>query len=80
MPSELPGSSPNMLVFGHRLHGLLDVVREGWRNSSGSKAEPLLDFVTRTRFRLHKALELARDKLVVARAKMKAYYDRKIKV
>ena len=33
-----------------------------------------------TRSRLHKALELARDNLTVAQAKMKAYYDRKAKV
>ena len=80
MPSESLGFSPNELVFGHRVLGLLDVVREGWSDSGGNKAELLLDFVIRTRSRLHKALELARDNLTVAQTKMKAYYDRKAKV
>ena len=80
VPSESLGFSPNELVFGQCVHGPFDVVREGWSDSGGDKAEPLLDFVIRTRYRLHKALELARDSLTVAQAKMKAYYDRKAKV
>ena len=46
----------------------------------GNKAEPLLDFVTRIRYRLHKAHELVRGNLTVAQAKMKAHYDRKAKI
>ena len=40
---------------------------------------PFTQVVTRTRSRLHKALELTRDNIAVAQAKMKAY-DRKAKV
>ena len=80
VPSELLGFSPNELVFGHRILGLLVVVREGWSDSGGNKAELLLDFVIRISSRLHKTLELARDNLTVAQTKMKAYYDRKAKI
>ena len=76
VPSESLGFSHNELVFGHRVRGPLDVVREGWSESNGDKAELLLGFVTCTRYRLHKALELTRGNLTVAQAEMKAYYDR----
>ena len=67
-------------MFGHRVRGPLDVVREGWSDFGGDKAEPLLNFVSCTRYRLQKPLELARDNLTLAKAKMKAYYDKKAKI
>ena len=80
VPSESLGLSPNELMFGHCVRGPLDVLRESWSDSGGDKAEPLLNVLTRTYYRWHKALELARNNLTVVQAEMKAYYDRKAKV
>ena len=62
-------------MFGHRVRGPLAVVKEVW--SESCQSEPLLDFVCRTRERLHQALELAREHLLGAQSRMKAHYDQK---
>ena len=76
VPSESLGFSPNELVFGHRVRGPLDVVHEVWSGQIRDE-EPLLDFVVKTRTRLHQALELAKENLLAAQDKMKTHYDRK---
>jgi len=76
VPTESLGFSPNELVFGHRVRGPLAVVREAWSGEEQS-SESLLSYVTRTRERLLKGLEMARSDLVSGQARMKAHYDRK---
>ena len=76
VPTESLGFSPNELVFGHRVRGPLDVVYEGWSGQADS-AEPLLDMVSKTRIRLHQALDLARSNLLTAQNRMKTHYDKK---
>lgn len=73
-------SFPNKLAFLHRVRKTPDVVREECNGSKRSKAELLLDFVTRTYAQLDKALELARDNSSETQTNMKAHYDRKPKV
>ena len=76
-PTESLGFSPNQLVFGHRVRGPLDVVREAWCYPQAGRSESLLQGVLSSRARLAKALELAREHLGGAQARMKGYYDRK---
>ncbi len=78
VPTESLGFSPNELVFGHRVQGPLAVMKDGW--SEKEESEPLLDFVCRTRERLQKALQLARENLVKAQGQMKKRYDGKVVV
>ena len=76
-PTESLGFSPNQLVFGHRVRGPLDVVRDAWSRGSVGEAPSLLKYVQTTRERLHKALEVAGLNLEKAQKNMKGYYDRK---
>lgn len=80
VPYELLGFSPNLLVLGHQVHDLLDLVRERWSGSGRSKAKPLRDFFTLIHSWLLMALELARDILSVAWSRMKVHCDKKAKV
>ena len=77
-PSESLGFSPNQLVFGHRVRGPLEVIREAWCGD-GCKKRSLLEFVLATRERLTSALEIAKSNLAGAQGKMKEYYDKKVK-
>ena len=78
-PTESLGFSPNPLVFGHRVHGPLDLVREAWCAPHSDSPKSLLKSVLRTRERLVKALEVAQHHLGAAQKKRKRYYDQKAK-
>ncbi len=78
-PTESLGFSPNELVFGHRVRGPLDVVRESWCCPQDDPPVSLLQGVLASRERLAGALQVARDNLGEVQKKMKGYYDRKVK-
>ncbi|ORD93107.1 POL, partial [Enterospora canceri] len=78
-PTESLGFSPNQLVFGHRVRGPLDLVREAWCAPHSDRPESLLKSVLRTRERLVKALEVAQQHLGAAPKKKRRYYDPKVK-
>ena len=77
VPSDSLGFSPNELVFGHKVRGPLSVVHDAWVKGNPNQAESLLEYVRKTRERLHNALALARENLCASQYKMKAVYDRK---
>ena len=72
---ESTGFSPNELVFGHTVRGPLAALQSDWRESEPPKN--VIDFVNGFRQRLYSAMELAREKLTSAQAKMKRLYDRR---
>ena len=76
-PTESLGFSPNQLVFGHRVRGPLDVVREAWCQPSPERPVSLLKSLMSSRERLAKALEVAQTHLCKAQQNMKGYYDRR---
>ena len=69
----------NQLVFGHRVRGPLDLIREAWCAPHSDRPESLLESVLRTREGLVKALEVAPHHLGAAPKKRKGYYDQKAK-
>ena len=75
VPTESLGFSPNELVFGHRVRGPLDVIKDEWCKESTSQS--LLEFVIKTRERMHWALQLAKENLAAAQKGMKRRYDQK---
>ena len=66
-------------MFGHRVRGSLDLVREAWCASHSDRPESLLKSVLRTRDRLVNALEMAQHHLGAAQKKRKRFYDQKAK-
>ncbi len=79
VPTESLGFSPNQLVFGHRVRGPLDVVRDAWCGVPVNSPQPLLTQVLRTRERLVQAWDVAREHLGRAQRSMKEHYDRRAK-
>ena len=66
--------SPFELVFGHPVRGPLKLLKEKWLEE---KTEiNLLDYVSKFKNRLTKALEIARENLKNAQGKMKVWYDK----
>ena len=72
---ESLGFSPNELVFGHTVRGLLAVLQDDWKVAG--PPNNLIDYVNSFRHRLYCAMELAKVKLGSAQKKMKRLYDRR---
>ena len=79
VPTDSLGFSPNDLVFGHRVRGPLDVIRDGWAKFDPMPTD-MLKFLEVSRERLHEARRLAGENLKVAQGKMKEWYDRRAAV
>ncbi len=75
---ESLGFSPAELVFGHTVRGPLKLL---WEQLESNNPQPvsILDFVSKTHERLHRACELARTNLVVKQDQMKRRFDRQLK-
>ena len=80
VPNESTKISPNELVFGRQLRGILEIARENWEN--GDKAKPRLLKVSTTEYleRLRSDLEIARKAAQAnsneAHQKSKLQYDK----
>lgn len=73
---ESIGFSPNDLVFGHTVRGPLALLRDNWKEADPPRN--LLEYVYGFRYRLYRAQEVAKSKLVGAQSKMKKHYDRRV--
>ena len=71
---ESTGFSPNDLVFGHRVRGLLSVLHDEWTDSDPPKN--LADYVLGFRRRLFSAWRLAGARLGESQIRMKKLFDR----
>ena len=74
---ETLGFSPFELVFGRTVRGPLKLLKEKWLNDETEMN--LLDFVSKFKYRLNRASEIARDNLKEAQTKMKKWYDKDAK-
>ena len=74
---ESLGFSPADLVFAHTVRGPLKVLKEKWLQVETERN--VLDYVSRFRFRLRRACEMAMQNLKAAQARMKLRFDRKAK-
>ena len=74
---ESIGFSPFELVFGHMVRGPLKLLKETWLEENSSLN--LLDYVSSFKNRLLKATEMAKENLKGSQAKMKVWYDKKVR-
>ncbi len=73
---ESLGFSPNELVFGHRVRGPMDLLKEKLLGEESISQRNLLEHVSAFRHRLRRACEVDVN-LRSTQAKMKVWYDRK---
>ena len=76
---ESLGFSPFELVFGHRVRGPLQLLKEKWLNDSDKSDLNLLDYVSGFKTRLVRAGEIAKENLKDSQTRMKVWYDRNAK-
>ena len=76
VPQESTGFSPFELLYGRRVRGPLDVLKEAWTEETISDA-PVATYVVEMRDRLEKMSELVEISLRESQSRQKDYYDRK---
>ena len=75
VPQESTGFSPFELLYGHRVRGPLDVIREGWTEER-SPEFPVIAHVVQMRDRLEEMMEIVQETTSKAQQKQKRYYDK----
>ena len=76
-PSETLGISPFELIFGHRVRGPLEVIRETWEDDR--KSGNIMETLAEMRANLYKAWEVAKTNEVKAQGISKKKFDKKAK-
>ena len=74
---ETLGFSPFELVFGRTVRGPLKLLKEKWLNDETDTN--LLDYVSKFKYKLNRASEIARENLKETQTKMKKWYDKDAK-
>ena len=76
VPVESLGVSSFNLIFGHRVRGPLQALKEIWLDVELPESN-LIDYVSTFKERLYKALKTAHENLKQTQANMKDFYDQK---
>ena len=79
VPHSSTGYSPAQLVFGRKLRGLLHVMRENWTDGDelmDYKNISTAEYVAKLSKNIESTLQLARENMAEAEAKMKQTYDK----
>ncbi len=77
VPQESTGLSPFELLYGRKVRGPLDVLRETWAGYTAEEEEtPIATYVVEMRDRLEEMSGLVQESMVRAQQRQKALYDR----
>ncbi|CAM5129251.1 unnamed protein product [Natator depressus] len=76
VPQESTGISPFELLYGRRVRGPLDLMRDEWEGKATPDGESVVEYVLTFRERLAELMGLARENLARAQRKQKVWYDR----
>ncbi|CAM4342636.1 unnamed protein product [Lepidochelys kempii] len=76
VPQESTGFSPFKLLYGRRVRGPLDLMRDEWEGKATPDGESVVEYVLIFRERLAELMGLARENLARAQRKQKVWYDR----
>lgn len=75
VPQESTGFSPFELLYGRRVRGPLDVLKEAWTDGAADEA-PVMTHVLEMREKLKEMSEIVKDNMEKAQQRQKAVYDR----
>uniref|UniRef100_A0A8C5M2Q8 Gypsy retrotransposon integrase-like protein 1 n=1 Tax=Leptobrachium leishanense TaxID=445787 RepID=A0A8C5M2Q8_9ANUR len=76
VPQEATGFSPFALLYGRRVRGPLDLLREHWEGTLSKEGTSVIDYVLEFRDRLQRLTALVQDNLKAAQTRQKRWYDR----
>ena len=80
VPQESTGFSPFELLYGRRVRGPLDILKETWTGYTAEEAQtPVVIYVLEMRDRLEEMSDLVQKGLGEAQQRQKALYDRAAK-
>ena len=79
-PHETTGYSPFELLYGRRVRGPLQLMKENWEGNKGLEEESVVSYVMKSRDRLEKLHKMSFEKEIDAKRKQKKYFDQKSKV
>ncbi|KYO48728.1 hypothetical protein Y1Q_0004110 [Alligator mississippiensis] len=77
VPQESTGFSSFELMFGRRVRGPLDLVREEWEGKTSSTKTSMVKYVLSFHQKLTDMMKVARDSLAQAQEKQSAWYKEK---
>ena len=75
VPQASTGFSPFELLYGHQVHGPLDILKESWEASTKS-SESVVSYVVTIQEQLAKLRDVIHENLEDTQATQKAWYDR----
>ncbi|XP_065426955.1 uncharacterized protein LOC135976185 [Chrysemys picta bellii] len=76
VPQESTGFSPFDLLYGRKVRGPLDLIRDTWEGCNTVREEPVTEYVQRFRRELKDMMEIVQNNLQSSQAKQKAWYDK----
>lgn len=79
VPQESTGFSPFELLYGRRVRGPLDVLREMWTGDEPVEEQTVFTHLTEMRKRLEQMSELVQSNMTASQKKQKEHYDKKLK-
>ncbi|XP_048339157.1 uncharacterized protein LOC125425633 [Sphaerodactylus townsendi] len=76
VPQESTGFSPFELMFGRRVRGPLDLVKERWEEKIPKAKKSVVDYVLSFRERLKDMMSVVQENLAKAQATQSSWYDK----
>ncbi|KAJ8023192.1 hypothetical protein HOLleu_38300 [Holothuria leucospilota] len=78
VPQSSTGFSPFELLYGRKVRGPLDVIKEGWigNHSHSEEGKNLIDYVLDMRSRMAELAILAQKNMATAQCEQKEWYDK----
>ncbi|XP_040182565.1 uncharacterized protein LOC120915829, partial [Rana temporaria] len=76
VPQESTGFSPFELLYGRRVRGPLDLIKDHWEGQTEIEGTPVVPYVLELRDRMEELAQTVRENLQAAQQRQKLWYDR----
>lgn len=76
VPQESTGFSPFELLYGRRVRGPLDLIRENWEGKIADSKVSVVDYVLKFRDKMETLVEIVQENMTQAQTRQKEWYDR----
>ncbi|XP_044155688.1 uncharacterized protein LOC122942250, partial [Bufo gargarizans] len=77
VPQESTGFSPFELLYGRRVRGPLDLIKDHWEGQTEIEGTPVVPYVLELRDRMEELAQTVRENLRAAQQRQKVWYDRR---